>query len=56
VVCRLEPVPGMPTRLRVSHVTPPPYCPICGHPWWREGLAEEAERIANREDRDEQSY
>jgi len=36
--------------VRVSHLVPPPYCPICGHPWWREKLAEEAERVMGGRD------
>ena len=45
VVCLVEPVG---TVARVSHVTPPPYCPMCGYAWWREGLAEEAGKVIER--------
>lgn len=31
-------------ELKVTALNPPPYCPMCGYPWWREELAEAAER------------
>lgn len=31
--------------LRLTNVSPPPYCPMCGHPWWRDELGKEAYRI-----------
>jgi len=39
-----------PTLLEVSQLSPPPYCPVCGHPWWREGLADEAQRVIDEAD------
>lgn len=48
VVCLVEQV--SPIRLKVSEVSPSPYCPMCGHPWWRDELGKEAERIANGDD------
>lgn len=31
--------------LRLTNVSPPPFCPMCGHPWWRDELSKEAYRI-----------
>lgn len=33
--------------LRLTNVSPPPYCPMCGHPWWRDELGKEAYRITD---------
>ena len=33
------------TVVRLTNVSPPPYCPMCGHPWWRDELGKEAYRI-----------
>ena len=44
---RKVPSIGRGMRLEVSQVVHPPYCPMCGYSRWREGLAKEAEKIAN---------
>ena len=31
--------------LRVTELTPPPYCPWCGNPIWSEALELEADRV-----------
>ena len=50
VVCRIEETMYRGhAALKVTNVLPPPYCPMCGHPWWRDELGKEAERIANGE-------
>lgn len=49
VVCRVEEGPydivGEVAMLKVTQLDIPPYCPFCGHAWWRRELAEEAERV-----------
>ena len=49
MVVRAEPLEGG-KYVRVSEVTPPPYCPMCGEPVWRELLGDEAERILHEAD------
>lgn len=31
--------------VKMTEITPPPFCPMCGHPWWRDELSKEAYRI-----------
>ena len=31
--------------VKMTEITPPPFCPLCGHPWWRDELSKEAYRI-----------
>lgn len=31
--------------VKMTEITPPPFCPMCGHPWWQDELSKEAYRI-----------